>query len=381
MQRTPTPICDSSLTRQAVILLAVLVTGCAGGPESDGSRDIAHNVRVMTLQTRPITEFLELAGPLLPIRGTDLGSEEAGTVVAVDHDKGSHVPSGAPIITLDRRLFAAELHTAGANLELMQYSHTQIEKLHETGKVSRLELLQSAAQLAQARAQLDMARTRHERASVKAPFAGLVVARHVEPGQIVLPGAPVARIVDPYVLKIGGSLTDQEVAWVREGMPAVVAISTAAQPVEGIVGWVGFEAERQTGKFPVEIHVANPDREHRVGVIARARLTKRTTEGMVVIPRDAILPGERLSFVFVVEGDRARKRQIELGPDQGLMVAVARGLAPAELLVVRGQRALRDGGLVAVTERATYGDGTIEDDPEAIRAASAGPRISGEVPR
>ena len=108
-----------------------------------------------------------------------------------------------------------------------------------------------------------------------------------------------------------------------------------------------------TGKFAVEIEIPNPDLRWQSGVIGRARLPKHRTADVVAVPRDAVLPGRAGPSVFVVEGDRARRRQVELGADQGLMVVVDRGLEPGEQLVVRGQRDLRDGSLVAVTETAT----------------------------
>ena len=373
----------SFLHRLAIALpvLAAFAIGCAPGAGDDTAREVARNVRVMPLATAPVTEFLELAGPLLPVRGTDIGSEESGTVAVIPHDKGARVAAGAPLIALDRRLLAAELEAAEAAAALADYSHDQTVRLHEAGKASRLELLQSAAQRAQARSQRDIVRTRHDRATIKAPFAGLVTARHVEPGQLVLPGMIVARVVDPYVLKLSGSLTEQEIGWVVPGMPAVVHVTGAQAPLTGTVAWVGFEADQANGKIPVEIHVGNADLTLNSGVIGRARLSKHTTDDLVVIPRDAILPGERFAYVFVVDGDRAHKRQIELGPDQGLLVAVREGLAIGELLVVRGQRALRDGGLVNVTERVAHGDGTAASDPDEIRAASAGTRVGGEVVR
>lgn len=363
------------------LILPLVIAACGPDPADDHGREVARNVRVMPLEAAAVTEFIELAGPLLPVRGTDIGSEESGTVAAIDHDKGARVAAGAPVIRLDRRLLAADLQAARAAHELQEYSHAQTEQLHEAGKVSRLELLQSAAQLAQARSQHDVARTRHERAAIKAPFDGLVVARHVERGQLVMPGTAVARVVDPYILKLSGTATEREVAWISAGMPALLAVAGSPEPVTGVVTWVGFEADRQTGKFPLEIHVDNSDLALRSGVIARARITKRTTDDLVVIPRDAILPGQRTNHVFVVADDRARKREVELGPDQGLLVAVRSGLAVGDLLVVRGQRALRDGSLVNVAERVSFGDGATDDEPAVIRATSADTRIGGEVGR
>ncbi len=358
--------------------LAWLLAGC-GGDAAEAPREVAANVRVMPLQTAPVTEYLEFAGPVMPARGADLSSEESGRVAAIDAAKGARVAAGAALVTLDRRLIAAEVEAAEAALALAVYDLDKTRQLFEAGKISRLELLQVEAEQARARSQRDIARTRHERSQIGAPFAGLVADRYVEPGELVAPGTLVARVIDPYVLKLEGALTEREVAWISEGMTATVELDGEAGTTRGVVAWVGFEADPRTGKFPVEVHVDNADLRYRSGVIGRARLAKRTLDSLVVIPRDAVLPGQEADHVFVVEGQTAIRRRVVLGPDQGLMVAVERGLAPGELLVVRGQRDLTDGGRVSITERVAAGDGTAPDDPAVIKAASAEPRVSGEV--
>lgn len=371
----------SMLAMAALVASVALVVGCAEPPAAEETREVARNVRVMPLRTDTVTEYLEVAGPVQPVRGTDIASEETGTVTAVDNDKGAQVDAGAALLTLDRRLLQAELQAAEAAVELAEYNLDKTRQLHDAGKISRLELLQVQSAAAEARGRRDVARTRFERARIRAPFAGIVAERYVEPGQMVMPGMPVARVVDPYVLELAGSLTESEVAWVREGMTADVVLEGVTAPVAGEVSWVGFEASQLSGKFPVEIHLPNADLALRPGVIGRARLAKRTTEGVVVIPRDAVLPGEGIDHVFVVAGDRAEKRRVTLGPAQGLMVAVRDGLSAGELLVVRGQRELSDGSLVAVTERVSTGDGTTGDDPDVIRAGRAGTRVGAEVAR
>ena len=106
------------------------------------------------------------------------------------------------------------------------------------------------------------------------------------------------------------------------------------------------------------------------GVIGRARLPKQTLTDAVIIPRDAVLPQGATPTAFVVEGDRARRRQLELGPDQGALVVVRGGLQSGDRLVVRGHRELRDGSLVNVTETATAADGSISGDPGTVRTAT-----------
>ncbi len=113
----------------------------------------------------------------------------------------------------------------------------------------------------------------------------------------------------------------------------------------------------------MELEIPNPDGLLRSGVIGRARITKNVLDGVMNIPRDAVMHNRMGTSVFVVEGDRATKRNIVLGADQGAMVTVDSGLQFGEKLVVRGHRSLRDGSLVKVTETSTRNDGMMSEDP------------------
>jgi multidrug efflux pump subunit AcrA (membrane-fusion protein) len=117
--------------------------------------------------------------------------------------------------------------------------------------------------------------------------------------------------------------------------------------------------------------VSNPDLLLRSGVIGRARLPKVRHEGSLALPRDAVLTTDEGHAVFVIEGDRARKRKVQLGHDQGLMVLVTDGLEIGEKVVVRGHRELMDGSLVEITETAMLADGSVAGDPAEVTDAAA----------
>jgi len=253
-----------------------------------------------------------------------------------------------------------------------------VRQLRDAGKVSRIELLTAESAHAQAKALAEVAAKRYRRAGIRAPFAGVVADRYVELGQLVAPGMPVARVIDPYTLKLEAYLTDEQVHWVKTGEKAIVRLGEANEAASGHVSWVGFEADRMTGKFKVEIEIPNPDLRWRSGVIGRAHLGKNQIADVIAIPRDAVLNGRVGPTAFVIEQDRAQLRELTLGASQGLMVVVTEGLARGERLVVRGQRELRDGSLVKVTEIAATADGANEDDPQAVTRAEAGSRTAAE---
>jgi membrane fusion protein (multidrug efflux system) len=351
------------------------VSGCENGADSESVAEVPRNVRVLTLDKETVAEFFEISGPVAPVRGTDLSAQESGPVVALPVAKGQGVGKGKMVLELDRTILKAEKEAAKSALSLEAYNLDKIRQLHEAGKVSRIELLTAETGHAQAKARTEVLQERYDRAGIRAPFDGVLVDRYVELGELVVPGQRVARLLDPYTLKLEAYLTDAQVQWVTVGEKATIKLGQTWETASGAVSWIGFEADRMTGKFKVEIEIPNPDLKYHSGVIGRARLDKNQVTGVVAIPRGAVLPGRTGPTAFVVEGDRAVLRRLELGSYQGLMVVVKEGLKPGEQLVVRGHRDLRDGNLVLITETATAADGSVEADPVDITGQEAGSRI------
>ena len=357
-------------------------TGDAPGETpSNGSGYVEppRNIRVLTLERAELPEHLVLSGVLRPTRGADISAEEPGVIAQILRDKGAYVKRGEPILALDRRILEAEKKSAEANETLNKFNEERTEALFEENSVSGHEMLLVHTQAAQAGAQADIARLRYERAAFPSPFPGIVSERFVEIGELVAPGTRVARIIDPYRLELVGSITEREVAYVNKGASVEIALEGQGTQVRGEVSWVGFEADPLTGKFPVEITVDNQDLELRPGLLGRARIEKQAHADVLAIPRDAILSTSDGPTVYVAEGERARRRKVSLGADQGSLVEVRSGLDPGDELIVRGHRDLADGTPVKIQERATRRDGSIESDPSVVHEGSTVEPLGREI--
>ncbi|MBK6732591.1 MAG: efflux RND transporter periplasmic adaptor subunit [bacterium] len=358
----------------AGLLAALGAAGCGKAPAA-APREVARNVRVLELSATSLAEYHEISGPVAPVRGADLAAEESGPVTAIRAAKGAPVSAGQVLVEQERTILKAEMDAAASQLKTQDFNLDRVRQLFEAGKVSEFDLLNAESAQAQVASLADISRRRWERAAIKAPFAGIVAERFVELGATVTAGQPVARVIDPYRLKLSAYVTDTDIAWVRVGDAAEVSLGEAGERGVGEVTWVGAEADLRTGKFPVEIEIPNPDLALHSGVIGRARLPRHTVADVVVVPRDAVLASDAGPRVFVVDGDRATLREVTLGEDQGLLVVVREGLRAGEKLVVRGQRELSEGSLVAITETATAPDGTVPGDPAAVRSQGAATRV------
>ncbi|MBD3162889.1 MAG: efflux RND transporter periplasmic adaptor subunit [Candidatus Eisenbacteria bacterium] len=357
----------SGRTLFGLSILLLLLGACAPGDQAETAEEVPRNVRVLTLRTGDLDEYVTISGRAEPLRGTDLAAEEGGRVARIEKEKGQVVASGQTILALDRALLEAEKRAAEAQRDLSAFNADRVRRLFEENSVSEIEMRDAETQLARLAAAADAARVRYERAATRAPYAGVVTERYVELGETVVPGQPVARIVDPYELKLRGSVSEREIRTIDEGETARILFAGLDEPVTGTVHWIGFEADPMTGKFGVEIRIENPDLEVRPGVVGTARILKRAHRDVVTVPRDAVLQQASGAVAFVVQDSVARRRSLRLGPDQGLMVIVEEGLEPGDRLVVRGQREIHDGSRVLVREEASHPDGTTDADPAVIR--------------
>jgi RND family efflux transporter MFP subunit len=355
----------------ALALSTLLLAACSpkeSATENAGTAtEKPENVRVLELQASDLDEWLTVTGRLRAIRATDVSTEESGVVEVVSADRGRQVRTGEILIRLDRRLLDAQRKSAEAAATLRLYNEERTRTLFDENSVSKQEMLRVHTELEQAEQNAEIARLHYERAAIEAPFDGVVVDRYVELGELVNPGQRVVRVVDPSVLKLEAYATEAEVAQLELGAPALLAVTGVEAPVWAQLSWVSVEANPTSGKFGLEIRVSNPEMLSRAGVLATARVLKQRHDGVLAIPRDAVTHSPGGPQVFVVEGNRARARAVELGPDQGVMVIVTTGLARGEELIVRGQRDVADGALVAITERSERRDGSMDGDPPEVR--------------
>jgi HlyD family secretion protein len=164
-----------------------------------------------------------------------------------------------------------------AGLRLAQSNLQKIQAFEQEVEAAR-------AQAASARAALDLADIQLAHAELRAPFAGVVVSRNVEPGEVVAPGREVLSIADLSVVDLKVFVGEPEIGKVRPGQPVDVKIDTFPDKTyPGQVAYISPQAEFtpkiiQTRKervklvYLVKISVPNPNSELKSGMPADAWL-------------------------------------------------------------------------------------------------------------
>jgi len=194
---------------------------------------------------------------------------------------------------------------------------------------------------------------------VRAPVSGTVQSRDVATGQYAQPGTMLTTLVQREPLLIRFDIEETEAARIADGAKLTFTVEADERAWEGKVTHIAEVADPKSRLVRVTGEVTSPERDQlRAGGFAKVVVPVGGASTAPVIPELAIRASERGFLVFVVDGDVAHEKIVELGlrTSDG-QVEVRKGLAAGELLVVRGAEALREGAKVKLAEPGT-GRGT-----------------------
>lgn len=320
----------------------------ASPPPKVASADPTAEVRVELARLTPSEAQVQIQIPA-EVRGARdalLASASGGFVEKVHVREGQEVKAGQILVSIDARSAAARKEQAEAQAQLAEAEVARLEQMGDL--VSRQQLDQARTQQRLAKANLDLARIGAERAQVRAPFDGVVGQISLEPGEIVAPGSPVARVVELDRVELSLSVADRDVVGLREGMAVMVQADATAHSHRGTIQTISPAADLQTRTFLVKAIVENPERDLLPGMIARVNLAESLEGTALVIPQDWLVTRIDGIGVFVADGEIARWRPVKPGRVIGDRVVIDEGLQPDETIVTTGQRKLMDGDRLLV---------------------------------
>lgn len=359
----------------AVSVLAVTACGRDGGTEAAAAPPSVQYrvpVEVYTIRTERFVDTVQATGLLEAEADITLTAEVGGTVRFTAKPIGSKLEAGAPVVELDAADLELALAQAQGAVERAEAAHEKAREDMRTdtnlvtqglaperqGIAMRLAERMSAAAIREARAQRDLAARRVEKAHISSPVAGVLSETHVEVGEWVAPGTPVARVVSLQALTAVVHLSEAAAARVRAGQPAWIEVDTVpGVRFPAIVDGVSPTAAPRTRTFATEIRVPNTGPVAlRAGMAARVFIEVDAAPDARVIPLDCVAELDGAPHVFRLEegaeGQVARAEPVHLGLRVGRRAQLLEGPPPGTVLAASAVDLLVDGGPVQVVEEA-----------------------------
>lgn len=295
-------------------------------------------VAVEVLAPGTVSQVLAVNGRIAARHSVTVRAAVAAQAVTVPAEEGAQVAVGQVLLTLDTALIDAGVEQAAAALEAQQALQRQaqvaVDRARALGASSPRTVLEDAelrlASLQQETARLQAAlrqvRRQLDEFTIRAPIAGAVIARDVDPGQQVDPQTDLFTIADTADLVVEADIDELYSAHVREGLRALLRPVGTATVQQGRVVFAAPAVDPDTGgrkiKIAFDADVALP-----VGLTVNANVIVAEVDNALSLPRRAI----------VMEGGQAHVLVVEDG------VAVRRGIGfsdwPSDRVIVEGLRA------------------------------------------
>ncbi len=351
------------LSIAAVIVIALGAWGVSRAGQqpttpAGGARAGGPVVVVEEAVREPISLTLELTGSVEAVRSALLASPAEGPVQNLGVLEGDTVRPGAILLTIGRKeAVDASLAYAREAERREAEELRKVEELVGMGALPSEQLDQARVNYERVRAQLQQAEQLSGDYQLRAPWEGVVARVHVHDGNYVAPRAPLVEIFDPATLVVRVGVPEAGAAAVREGMGARVLLDAyPGQEMEGTISRVYPELDRQTRTRTVEVRVTGATLAP--GMFARVSFVLRHDPQAVVVPDAAVVAtSEGGLAAFVVRDSTVARREVKVGIEAGRRLQVLSGIEAGELVVVSGQRDLREGMAVRPRRQAEAGAG------------------------
>lgn len=290
-----------------------------------------------------------------------LSARVTAAVIAIEADSGDRVRRDQVLVRLDDRDLmarvasaAAALARARADLALAESNERRDREVFENGYISAAAMDATvmlrrvkAAETSAVAQELKLAEAQASYANLRAPMAGVVVARLAEPGDTVAPGAPILRLVDPATLQAVARIDETEAGRVQPGMPATIRLRSGGE-VAGKVARIRMEADAAAREFEVEIAFDAPPARFAIDQEAEVAIRVGVARGPL-IPASAVIHQDGQPGVLLVRDGRARFQPVETGASGNGMVLVRKGLS-ADDAIVRTAQPVKPGARVRAEE-------------------------------
>ena len=394
--------------RNAIVGLVVVGAVTTGGILWFRGR--GPEVTTVAPRSGEVVQTLVALGRIAPPSEVEFTAREPTEIVQAPVEEGQHVAAGELLVqmdhaeadaivtqaeasleqaraqarevrTLTKPSAAAALKEANANLEEAERQFTQDEDLFRSGTLTAAEVDQSrtALTIAQNRARsaklqaaavstsgaqwqaaiaaetfaeagLIAARARRDRLAVRAPAAGTLIAREIDPGDVVQIGATLGRLALDGPTRLVIEPDERNLRLLAVGQKAVASAEAFPDDrFDAVVEFLAPAVDPVRGTIEVRLAVESPPEYLRTDMTVSVEIEVERSDAAIALEASAVhdLASEH-PWVFVVEGGRARRRDVTIGLRGDAVVEIVDGLSSSDTVVGGDAVDLSDGDRVRV---------------------------------
>jgi multidrug efflux system membrane fusion protein len=339
----------------AVVFMTALLAGC--GSDAPPPAEKATPVRVELASQGPAVPPIDTNGIVVTKQEMRLSFKLGGLIRRIHVQEGQAVKKGARLAEIELTEVNAQVEQARELAAKAERDLARGENLYRDEVISLEQLQDLRTQAALQKAQYKSAEFNQGYSVITAPQDGVVLRRLAEERELVTPGSPVLVFGQGdggYVVR--AALADREIVNVNLGDKGEIRMDAfPGATMTGTVIEVASAADERSGMFPIEVRFDTPPPRLVSGLVARLRLAPEAaapqggSQTLTYVPIAALVEGDGdRASVFVIAGDRAQKREVQVAFITANAIALEGGVEPGTTVVTDGALFLEHNELVDV---------------------------------
>ena len=339
-------------TVRTILAIMVLIALYSCGEKKQTAQEQMVRVKVQQIQTEAVNGEQGFSGTIEESNGISLSFATMGTIKRIYVNEGQTVSQGQLIAELDPTTLQNAYAISKTSLDQAQDTYNRMKELHDAGSLPEMQWISIENQLKSAKAQEAMARKSLGDTKLYAPTSGYISTKFAEVGENTSPGMPIAKLVNIGSVKVKIAVPEDDIQRIaKSSSMRIIVPALDNRQFSGNVTERGVSADPRSRTYEVKATVLNHDGKLLPGMICQVFTNYMQGTTGVFIPANLVqLDIDNKTFVWVVNGDKALKREITISNETAQGAQVSGGLSAGDKLIVAGQQKVSNGMKVEIVK-------------------------------
>lgn len=336
-----------SIVILVVILLAIPKLGLfdnkpSGPANKPGGASNVLQVNALVLQPTPFDNTLVITGSVLANESLELKSESSGKITKINFIEGGRVKAGELLVQINDEEIRAQIEKQRYMQKLNKDNEYRQRQLFKKDAISQEEYDNALNRLNTTISDIKLLEAQLQKTRVYAPFDGTIGLRYVSSGAYITPSTVIATLYNNSPVKIEFAIPSRYSPLISTGKKIRFTIENdTARVFDGAVYAIEPSINEETRTLKLRALADNSKGLLIPGQFVKVDLILDSKPNALMVPTQAVIPGQTGQKVFVARSGKASEVVVETGARTNLNIEVLSGLQPGDTVITTGILQLR----------------------------------------
>ena len=310
-------------------------------------------VKVMKIAAENTANTQSYVGTVEESVAVSLAFSSMGTVEQVYVSEGQRVVKGQLLAALNTATAENSYRMMLAKQQQAQDAYDRLVKVHENGSLPDIKFVEVETGLQQAKSMTAVSKKNLDDCRLYAPRSGVIASRSIEAGSSAMPGIEAFKLVSIGTVNVKISIPENEIGKIAEGQRAKIEAPALDNAVfTGKIEMKGVVANVLSHTYEAKISINNPQTQLMPGMVCKVFLANDAETAEIIVPNRTIqIAADNSRYVWIADGDVARRRFVKIGGLNDNGIVIAEGLSAGDNLIVEGFQKVSEGMKIVTSNK------------------------------